>query len=98
MNTMLIIAQQTADSPAGEFAALICANLTHGNLGDWYLPALYELSLMYINRSLLNMQPAPYWSSSEGVDVAAQVLDFATGTLYATTKDFQHRVRAIRAF
>jgi len=49
MNTMLIIAQQTVDNTAGNFAALLCANLVRGSYGDWYLPSKDELDLMWKN-------------------------------------------------
>jgi hypothetical protein len=51
MNTMLIIANQGADSTT--YAAGIAANLVikHLNVdyGDWYLPSKYELNLMWKN-------------------------------------------------
>jgi hypothetical protein len=51
MNTMLIIANQGADSTT--YAAGIAANLVISHLnvdyGDWYLPSKYELNLMWKN-------------------------------------------------
>jgi hypothetical protein len=75
MNTMLIVAQQTADNTSGNFAALLCTNLKRGPLGDWYLPSKEELNLMYQNKAAINATAianggsafveARYWSSSE---------------------------------
>ena len=61
MNTMLIIAQETADTVGGTFAAKVAADYsvrdngldactgaaTEICYGDWYLPSKYELNLLY---------------------------------------------------
>jgi hypothetical protein len=44
-NTERIIANQGT----GAYAAQVCANYQGGNYGDWYLPSIDELYLMYKN-------------------------------------------------
>ncbi|STX39285.1 DUF1566 domain-containing protein [Legionella feeleii] len=64
-NTRLIVAAQTIDNQAGQFAALIAssfkvssdglipctipATLSEACYGNWYLPSAFELQLMYSN-------------------------------------------------
>jgi hypothetical protein len=66
-NTERIISSQGA----GSYAASVCANYAGGNYGDWYLPTIYELSLMrdYPGIALLTYSSL-YWSSTE-TDIAS---------------------------
>jgi hypothetical protein len=108
MNTMLIIAQQTVDNPAGNFAALVCANLRRGPYGDWYLPSKEELNLMYQNRAAINATAlanggsafanSAYWSSTELDASNAWYFFFSHGFTSFYNKTGPLRVRAIRAF
>ncbi len=62
------LASLTTPSPAPYKAAQYCANLTAMGYGDWYLPSLNELAVVYTG-----LGPAPAhgfqsgydWSSSE---------------------------------
>src|SRR5579863_4039692 len=45
LNTYAIVISQGS----GSYAALICTNYQGGGYGDWYLPSLYALNLMYLN-------------------------------------------------
>ena len=61
MNTMLLVAQQTADTAGGNFAAKVAADYSVQENGtsactgvatetcyaDWYLPSTFELNLLY---------------------------------------------------
>ncbi len=69
-NTAAIIAQPGHTSSA----ALTCKNYTGGGYTDWYLPAIDELHLLYVNRFFVNktlstagtqMGFNSYWSSTE---------------------------------
>ncbi len=108
MNTMLIVAQQTADAPDSTFAALICANLVRGSYGDWYLPSKEELNLMYQNKALIDVAAIAnggsgfastfYWSSTEDNSNGAWEQYFVSGNQYGVSKSGSIRVRAVRAF
>jgi hypothetical protein len=52
MNTALIVAAQINDTPGGNFAAKLCADYSVKGAdgvtyGDWYLPSITELNLLY---------------------------------------------------
>lgn len=111
-NTRLIIAQQTIDYQAGSFAALVAANFSASSdgttpctqalacYGDWYLPSLYELDLMRKTLAGTNqLQPLPYWSSTEASVTQAWAQHLGTGEHTLLDKsESGARVRAIRAF
>ena len=103
MNTAMIVATQISDNQTGNFAAKICANyaVTVGNVryGDWYLPSKFELSLLYLQKSVVGgFVSRWYWSSSEGTNNYAFLLDFSNGFVYSEYKNNTWYVRAIRAF
>ncbi|NGZ90176.1 Lcl C-terminal domain-containing protein [Psychroflexus maritimus] len=112
MNTLLIIANQGSNS--NDYAAGVCANytVTEGGVtyGDWYLPSKKELDLMYQNKATIDataganggsgFASAYYWSSTEHAsnNQLARRLDFGNGGWFASHKNTNHRVRAIRSF
>ncbi|MCX6255919.1 MAG: hypothetical protein NTV31_15805 [Bacteroidia bacterium] len=121
MNTSLIVATHASYTenhglgfPVQDFAAKVCANYevtittTDGDItiGDWYLPSLYELNLLYLsNISTLNLYLDDYyWSSTEYDKSDAWYQDFSTGVQDHISYDggSKHdkfaRVRPIRAF
>ncbi|MCB0850893.1 MAG: DUF1566 domain-containing protein [Bacteroidetes bacterium] len=82
MNTAIIIPAHIAIGDNGNtYAARICAELeiTEGGVayGDWYLPSVAELTLMYNNKATINatavanggsnFASSSYWSSEERV-------------------------------
>lgn len=104
MNTSMIVATQMADTEGGNFAAKVCADysVTEGGVtyGDWYLPSLYELHLLYLQKAAVGgLAITRYWSSSEENNNYAGALSGDIGK-----GDYHHksipsfRVRAIRAF
>ena len=105
MNTMLIVAQQTADSSSGTFAALICANLIRGLYGDWYLPSKEELNLMYQNKALIEAAAIAnwgsgfvsnaYWSSTEDGMSLAWYQFFTNG--FQNNDDGKSSIKGVRA-
>lgn len=89
----------------GTYAAKRCDNM--GGSGDWFLPSISELSLMYKNLHLKGLgdfnSDEVYWSSSEHPDSFfgannAFVLYFGDGQWHAYPKTYTRYVRAIRAF
>lgn len=110
MNTMLIIAKQGANSD--NYAAGICAQLVvdvNGTkYGDWYLPSKDELSLMYLNKAVINTTAAAnggssfanffYWSSTEFDNGTAWSQNFSNSNQTFYTKGGTDNVRAIRKF
>jgi len=106
MNTAIIIATQMADNQSGNFAAKICADYSvtvNGiTYGDWYLPSIYELNLLYLQRNVVGgFNDNRYWSSSEYLtnsDIFAYAFWFFMGSSYPDGKELSHYVRAVRAF
>ena len=80
------------------YAAYACLTFQDGNYGDWYLPSKYELSLLYLQKTLLGMSGL-YWSSNDGATRDAWCHNFDAGTTYLNTKNyFTMNVRPIRSF
>jgi len=106
-NTERIIMKQGAG--IGNYAAMVAAHYSFngngwGGYGDWYLPSIYELQLLFKQKSdtRLNFTNTTYvWSSTEADDKTAYTLNFfsSTGTVQAEPKNLNPRsVRAIRSF
>ena len=101
MNTSIIIAVHSAKNDIDNHAALICANYTGGDFGDWYLPSLGELKLMYDNlhtQGLGGFTNTGYWSSSEIDAYYAGFVSFLYGYSTYTGKGSTYYVRAVRTF
>ena len=102
-NTERIIANQGAVN----YAAQLCANYQGGNYGDWYLPSIYELNLMYLNIGQGNalglgnvggFAASYYWSSTEFDSNYAWYQIFGNGVQDFDYKGDTYYVRAVRAF
>lgn len=67
---------------------------------DWYLPSKYELSLLYLNRSVLGgyNEFAKGWSSAETSVVNAWFTSFSTGRAFSNGKDEVAYIRVHRRF
>jgi len=101
MNTTLIVATQMVDDFSGNFAAKVCADyaVSTSPEGDWYLPSKYELSLLYLGKSVLSgFSNDNYWSATESDNANAWLQHFGTGTKSNAGKNNVTRVRAIRSF
>lgn len=103
MNTAIIVAAQMADNQGNNFAAKVCADYSvtifDVTYGDWYLPAKYELNLLYQQREVVGgFLYDFYWSSSEWDANAACGQDFNNGYQGIYTKNDGQNVRAVRAF
>lgn len=93
----------------GMFAAKRCFEYECAGL-QWYLPSLYELGMLSafkeeINAVLdeLNLQEAKLgdeysWSSSEGSQTYAWIINFSGGNFYHGNKYYSGVVRAVCAF
>jgi len=105
LNTITIVTNQGA----GNYAAQLCADLVLSGYSDWYLPAIQELDLMYINKTIIDTAlqafglPAianqSYWSSTENNQYHAWRFAFDLG--YHTnfgSKNLPYMVRAVRSF
>lgn len=112
MNTMLIISNQGSDSYT--YAAGMCANYevmeNNTTYGDWYLPSLEELKLMYQQKDVIDsvavanggsaLSESFYWSSTEveADNEQAWSYNFLAGSSSDTYKYTSSYVRAIRSF
>lgn len=102
-NTAIIIANQgPVDGVA--FAATVCNeySVTVGGVtyGDWYLPSIFELNLLYLQKDIVgNFVNNTYWSSSEVDDNYAWGQHFGAGFQSDDRdKEWTYPVRAVRAF
>ncbi|WP_308993358.1 DUF1566 domain-containing protein [Mariniflexile litorale] len=99
--------------PDIETAAKLCLNFEYNEYDDWYLPSLDELNLIYINKNKINPTAiandgeafqaldddrSNYWSSSEGGEMNAWLIQFDTGVTKTYYKTYIQHMRAIRAF
>ena len=111
-NTSIIIAAHVAIGDDGAtYAARICNELqiTQDGItyGDWYLPSVTELELMWNNigqeatgdlDNIGGFEDANYWSSTESYAFFAWLFGFGAGSAFNGDKDGGLRVRAVRAF
>lgn len=99
-NTLLNIAQQTADNLFGEFAAKVCFACQEGGYGDWYLPAKAELDILFQSREQLKgFEGDMYWSSSEYNIGFVWGQNFkGYGGQYPLNKGSGYAIRCVRKF
>jgi len=94
-NTRRIISIQ---GTTGNYAALVCANLTKGGHSDWFLPSKDELFELYKQENVVGGFHKYYLSSTEKSTNYAWYQCFHTGHQGGTNKSHLYYVRAIRAF
>jgi hypothetical protein len=111
MNTAIIISSQ-GYGDGNTNAARICAELqiTEDNItyGDWYLPSLREMEIMFENKEVINTTALAngggtfasdyYWSSTEYTNNHVWVQDFVGGVSAFSWKQNLLYVRAARRF
>ena len=98
LNTDKIIAQNGAGLT---YAAGLARAYTGGGYNDWFLPSLYELNKLNVNRVAVGgFADEYYWSSSEGGGISNAWSEyFNNGDQDSSSKsDPSMRVRAVRAF
>lgn len=67
--------------------------------GDWYLPSMYELNLLYAQKNIVGgFANAAYWSSNEFNDQNSWLQNFGNGQVGTASRSSNQRVRAIRHF
>ena len=102
-NTQLIISQPGHTTSA----ALFCTQYNGGGYNDWYLPAVWELRLLYNSALTIEKIIGPsgklsfvdYWSSTEEFITVAWTTSFSAGwSSGGHPKSELNRVRAIRSF
>jgi hypothetical protein len=112
MNTALAIATQIGNDASGNFAARVSTDykstMNDITYGGWYLPSIYELNLLYKQKSVIgNLSEDIYWSSTEYQYSYTYFQNFIDGNIsydydsYYDTffdKSTYFLVRAIRAF
>lgn len=105
MNTAIIVGALIADHQNETFAAKVCADhsVVDGGVtyGDWYLPSLYELGLLYAQRDVVGgFTNGYYWSSNESSTLGGEAwaMIFNVGFAQTWEKNYTHYARAIRAF
>ncbi|HQH31090.1 MAG TPA: hypothetical protein PK900_09380, partial [Spirochaetota bacterium] len=100
-NTIKIIARH-GNGGAGNYAAKLCADLSHDGYNDWFLPSFYDLSA--ISGTLItdgDLSADLYWSSSEVAapnQTKAYARNFSGGSEGSRNKNTLYRVRAVRSF
>jgi hypothetical protein len=102
-NTAIIIANQGAVDGV-VFAATVCneysVTVDGVTYGDWYLPSMHELNLLYLQKGTVGgFANANYWSSTENDNTSARGQYFDGGfQLYVNKNATAIYVRAIRSF
>jgi hypothetical protein len=88
-------------------AAQVCRSYNGGGLTDWYLPSKDELAAIWanlvndgtgVNSGVGGFADDLYWSSSEYDSLLAWYQYFGSGSQGSDYKNYNTRVRAVRAF
>jgi hypothetical protein len=94
-NTIKIIAHHGA----GDYAAKLCADLSHDGYNDWFLPSFYDLDA--ISGTLIadgDFSSGFYWSSSELDTYKAYPKKLSDSGGSGANKSNLYLVRAVRSF
>jgi len=110
-NTVIIISKLNPIEGSANHAAGFCNRYTdtESNYGDWYLPSIQELELMYQNKATIDaiaiaqgeeaFKTDWYWSSTQVDYGYAYAIRFSDGNNNGMATDTEELyVRAIRAF
>ena len=80
-------------------AAILCYYDVMNGYDDWYLPSIYELHQMYLQRGYIGgFSLSGYWSSSQYNESGAWFQDFNGGGIGSSGKGNYAEVRAIRSY
>lgn len=99
-NTILIIAQQTADDLSGDFAAKVCSGCNQGGYGDWYLPSKAELDILFQNKDAIGGFSDNMYGSSTEYNIGfvwGQIFNIYGGQ-FVNNKGSEYAVRCVRKF
>jgi len=96
-------AQNTLDIVAGcstaSIAARVCNELTLNGYSDWHLPSINELNKIYLSKNIIGgFANDSYWSSSESSSDYAWLQYFLDGYQGEFHKNWNFRIRPVRAF
>ena len=85
------------------YAAGLARAYNGGVYTDWYLPSKDELNKLYLNKVVIGgfaggFPDGFYWSSSEDSSTTAWIQYFDGDTQPSDDKNYDLRVRAVRAF
>lgn len=85
------------------YAAKMCYSYQGANYGDWYLPSVFEFTLLYQQKAAVVAAGAAsldhdYWSSTEEDPFSAWYYDLNGNAAFIDLKSNPQYVRAIRAF
>ena len=102
-NTNAIIAQTLLPATTA-YAAGRARLFADGGFSDWYLPALWELNMLYNSSTVVNrvlgatngMLNMIYWSSTEAAANSSSVLIMSDSSQYNNSKAGNLSVRAVR--
>jgi hypothetical protein len=87
------------DCSSSNNAANKCDNHQINGYSDWYLPSIYELEQIYLNKDILGgFSPGTYWSSSEHDWEIVHGYDFEDGTFGASGKGGYGFACPVRSF
>lgn len=85
--------------PSRPIAASICDSLTLNGYGDWYLPAINQMDLIFSQKDLLGgLLNSDYWSSTEVNETVGWGMWMDMGWHTTADKSSMRAVRAIRSF
>ncbi len=103
LNMAMIVEVGSTDRSANKYAANYCENLSYGGHEDWYLPAIDELYIMYINKEEIgNFKFDDYCSSTEATDADSWNIHFDRSKdkciFFYNKGSKQYNVRCIRKF
>jgi len=100
-NTTAIIEAQ-GNPPSGKtYAAYLCRNYNGGDYNDWFLPSLYELYKLYLNREAVGgfLDNLYYSSNQSNQDFSVWYQNFdSIGYQFTIDPGFGLCVRAVRYF
>ena len=78
-------------------AHMLCKGLRTTLGGDWYLPAMDELQVLFSNGATIGgFSNADYWSSTESAFTNPYARQYPSGVSTLNTKKSTHRVRCVR--
>jgi len=96
-----VLGEEEPYAGRSDYAAKICQDAEVNGYDDWFLPSKDELNLIYENLHLKGAggySSGIYWSSSETHSRYAWGQDFYDGSQYGINRNFDYRVRPVRAF
>lgn len=100
-NTRILTNQSNTETPYE--AATYCHNLTAHGWTDWYLPAVYELLVLYTNAAAIggfvtngSYPGGNYWASSENTILSGVRIPFNSGNILTNHKHSALKVRCVR--